>query len=292
MRSYGMSQRPASHRVSASSVSSLCGRRGSFRFLSARTTSGCTSTGAARGFIVLRSAASCAEINRSAASHDPTSVRSSRRLVGLAGRGSGFFRSMQSLDSLSVQGSATSIDPMGAGRRGRGAAGILYTVLHGSRARRRDRSIHMAKTLNDLPPRAALVEVARDFHQRGWMSGTAGNLSVRTDDDNFWITASGRPKGRLDESDFLLVRIQDGEVVERAAPGNKPSAETAIHRAIYALFPDARACLHGHSVDGCLVSGRAKRAAKALRLPAIEMLKGFDIWVQNPKVDLPLFEKP
>jgi methylthioribulose-1-phosphate dehydratase len=148
----------------------------------------------------------------------------------------------------------------------------------------------MAKTLNDLPPRAALVEVARDFHQRGWMSGTAGNLSVRTDDNNFWITASGRPKGMLDESDFLLVRIQDGEVVERASPGNKPSAETAIHRAIYALFPDARACLHGHSVDGCLVSGRAKRAAKVLRLPAIEMLKGFDIWKQNPKVDLPLFE--
>ena len=29
---------------------------------------------------------------------------------------------------------------------------------------------------------------------------------------------------------------------------------------------------------------------KALRLPAIEMLKGFDIWQQNPKVDLPLFE--
>ena len=148
----------------------------------------------------------------------------------------------------------------------------------------------MAKTLNDLPPRAALVDVARDFHQRGWMSGTAGNLSVRTDDGNFWITASGRPKGRLDENDFLLVRIQDGEVVEHAAPGNQPSAETAIHRAIYALFPDARACLHGHSVDGCLVSGRAKRGAKSLRLPAIEMLKGFDIWQQNPKVDLPLFE--
>jgi len=148
----------------------------------------------------------------------------------------------------------------------------------------------MAKTLNDLPPRAALVEVARDFHQRGWMSGTGGNLSVRTDDDNFWITASGRPKGRLDESDFLLICLQDGEVVERAAPGNQPSAETAIHRAIYALFPDARACLHGHSVDACLAADRAKQGAKLLRLAPIEMIKGFDIWQQNPKVDLPLFE--
>jgi len=155
---------------------------------------------------------------------------------------------------------------------------------------REDKTTSMATTLNALAPRAALVEVARDFLSRGWMHGSAGNLSVRTEDDCFWITASGRPKGRLDEGDFLLVRIQDGAVIECAAPGNKPSAETAIHRAIYTLFPDARACLHGHSVDGCLVSGRTKRGTKALRLPAIEMLKGFDIWQQNPKVDLPLFE--
>jgi methylthioribulose-1-phosphate dehydratase len=148
----------------------------------------------------------------------------------------------------------------------------------------------MAQTLDSLPPRSAIIEIARDFHARGWMSGTAGNLSARADDEHFWITASGRPKGRLDTTDFLLVRIQDGEVVERAAPGNAPSAETAIHRAIYARFADAQACLHGHSVDGCLVSERAKRGAQRLRLPAVEMLKGFDIWQQNPKVDLPLFE--
>ena len=148
----------------------------------------------------------------------------------------------------------------------------------------------MAQTLDSLAPQAALIEIARDFHARGWMSGTAGNLSARADDGHFWITASGKPKGRLDKTDFLLVRIQDGEVVERAAPGNKPSAETAIHRTIYARFVDARACLHGHSVDGSLVSERARRGAKGLRLPAVEMLKGFDIWQQNPKVDLPLFD--
>lgn len=133
------------------------------------------------------------------------------------------------------------------------------------------------------------MEIARDFHARGWMSGTAGNLSARADEGHFWITASGQPKGRLGENDFLLVRIADGAVIEQATPGNKPSAETAIHRSIYSLFPEAGACLHGHSVDGSLVSERAARAAKALRLPAIEMLKGFEIWQQNPKVDLPVF---
>jgi methylthioribulose-1-phosphate dehydratase len=148
----------------------------------------------------------------------------------------------------------------------------------------------MARTLDDLPPRAALAEIARDFHARGWMAGTAGNLSARADDDHFWITASGMPKGRLDELDFLLVRVKDGEVVERVRPDNKPSAETAIHRALYALFPGARACLHGHIVPAAIAVDRAKKGAQSLRLPAIEMIKGFDIWQQNPKVDLPLFE--
>jgi methylthioribulose-1-phosphate dehydratase len=148
----------------------------------------------------------------------------------------------------------------------------------------------MAKSLDDLPLRAALAEIARDFHARGWMHGTAGNLSAREDDNHFWITASGKPKGRLDEDDFLLVRVQDGAVIEKRVAADKPSAETAIHRVIYAQFPDARTCLHGHSVEAMLAASRAKKGAKSLRLPPIEMIKGFDIWQQNPKADLPLFE--
>ena len=148
----------------------------------------------------------------------------------------------------------------------------------------------MARLLDDLAPRAALVEIARDFHARGWMSGTAGNLSVRHDDGHFWITASGKAKGRLDEDDFLLVRIADGTVTEKRVATDKPSAETSIHAALYRLFPDARAALHGHSVAAMGAAARAKQGARALRLPPIEMIKGFDIWQQNPKVDLPLFE--
>ena len=147
----------------------------------------------------------------------------------------------------------------------------------------------MARSLDDLPPRAALAEIARDFHARGFMLGTAGNLSARADAHHFWITASGMPKGRLDDDDFLLVRARDGAVIESVRPGLKPSAETAIHAALYARFADANAVLHGHSVNACLATDRAKRDAKALRLPPLEMIKGFDVWEQNPRIDLPLF---
>ena len=39
----------------------------------------------------------------------------------------------------------------------------------------------MSQILDDLPSRAALTEVARDFHARGWMAGTAGNLFREND---------------------------------------------------------------------------------------------------------------
>ena len=61
------------------------------------------------------------------------------------------------------------------------------------------------------------------------MAGTAGNLSAKDEDNNFWITASGCPKGRLQETDFLLINVEDGTVIERTGSQDKPSAETAIH---------------------------------------------------------------
>lgn len=148
----------------------------------------------------------------------------------------------------------------------------------------------MAASLDDLPPRAALVEIARDFHARGFMLGTAGNLSARVDADHFWITASGNAKGRLTEDDFVLLRVADGGVAETARAGNKPSAEASIHAALYRLDPSAGAVLHGHSVNACLASDRCPRTAKALPLPALEMLKGFDLWAAKPRVALPVFE--
>lgn len=148
----------------------------------------------------------------------------------------------------------------------------------------------MSRLLDDLDPRAALVEVARDFHGRGWMAGTAGNLSVRIDAESFWITASGHPKGRLDAGDFARVAVAGDAVLERSRPQERPSAETAIHSVIYRLFADARACLHVHTVDACLATSRAPAAAGELALPPLEMVKGFDIWEQDPCVGLPVFD--
>lgn len=148
----------------------------------------------------------------------------------------------------------------------------------------------MPDTFDALEPRAALVAVARDFHARGWMAGTSGNLSVRHDADSFWITASACPKGRLNDGDFVRVSVESCAELERSAPQARLSAESSIHCAVYHLFATAGACLHVHTVDATLVSQRAPVSATSLALPAIEMLKGLDIWEQHPQVELALFE--
>ena len=154
----------------------------------------------------------------------------------------------------------------------------------------------MVKSLDMLAPRAALVEAARQFHMRGWMEGTAGNLSARAvrpkdaDGDSFWITASGLPKGQLEESDFLRIDAATGKVLDPLRPSNKPSAETAIHRVVYQRFPGAGACFHVHSVASCLLSQELPPDQTGLPLPAIEMLKGLDVCEPSPSVKLPVFD--
>jgi methylthioribulose-1-phosphate dehydratase len=149
----------------------------------------------------------------------------------------------------------------------------------------------LATTFDQYATRSALVEIARDFHARGWMAGTAGNLSAKPahDNDSFWMTAGGRPKGRLDENDFIRVRVSDGTVLERKDSHVRPSGELSIHQTVYTLFPAMRACLHVHTVDACLAASRA-HATPGLRLPALEMLKGLGVYEYEPRVQLPLFD--
>ncbi|CAD5984648.1 Methylthioribulose-1-phosphate dehydratase [Planktothrix tepida] len=139
--------------------------------------------------------------------------------------------------------------------------------------------------MND--PRQALIHASRQFYQLGWMAGTAGNLSAKMPDNSFWITASGKQKGKLVVEDFVRISLT-GEVLENPSPQNKPSAETSIHQAIYSLFPEANACYHVHSVEAKLVSNFIDH--EQLPLPPIEMLKGLGIWEENPKVYMPVFE--
>lgn len=135
--------------------------------------------------------------------------------------------------------------------------------------------------------REALVAAARHFYQRGWMIGTAGNLSVRSARGGFWITASGRHKGELQLRDLLRVDM-DGSIIERSDDSARPSAETSIHVALYRRMANVGAVYHVHSVEANIVGHWAN--AGCLRLPALEMLKGLGIWEEGIDADLAVFD--
>jgi methylthioribulose-1-phosphate dehydratase len=146
----------------------------------------------------------------------------------------------------------------------------------------------------DLPilapgdPRRQLAARARDLYRRGWMSGTAGNLSRRQADGSYWITASGKSKGDLTHLDFLRL-LPGGEVAERGRAGDRPSAESSLHDAVYRLFPQAGACFHVHSVAANLVSRLGAPGATDQLLPPIEMLKGLGVPDESPRVAIAVF---
>ena len=135
-------------------------------------------------------------------------------------------------------------------------------------------------------PRQILIAAASQFYRLGWMVGTAGNLSARMPDGSFWITASGRNKGQLNIGDFIRI-APDGTVLEQPSLDTRPSAETSIHQAIYSLFPKAQACYHVHSIEANLVSNFTD--GDSLPLPPLEMLKGFGVWEENPRLAMPVF---
>lgn len=131
---------------------------------------------------------------------------------------------------------------------------------------------------------AALIAVGRRLDARGWAPATSGNYSARLDDGSIALTVSGRHKGRLTPDGIMRVDL-DGRPL---TPG-KPSAETELHLALYRLFPETGAVLHGHSPDAVGLS-RAT-SAEAWTFSGHEMLKAYpghgthDAAVRLPIVD-------
>lgn len=90
--------------------------------------------------------------------------------------------------------------------------------------------------------RDEMVRLGASFFQRGYATGSAGNLSVRLDDGNLLATPTGSCLGEL-QGDRLAKVTPDGEWLS----GDKPSKEIAFHRALYLNNPHCQAVVHLHS---------------------------------------------
>ncbi|MDD3560462.1 MULTISPECIES: class II aldolase/adducin family protein [Petrimonas] len=79
------------------------------------------------------------------------------------------------------------------------------------------------------------------IYRSGMTTTSGGNISIRDDNGDIWITPSGVDKGNLTTKDIMLVK-RDGSII---GP-HRPSSEYPFHRAIYEARPDIRAIIHAH----------------------------------------------
>ena len=90
--------------------------------------------------------------------------------------------------------------------------------------------------------RLEMVKLGASFFQRGYATGSAGNLSLLLEDGNLLATPTGSCLGELNGDRLSKVTLE-GEWVS----GDKPSKEIAFHRALYLNNPDCKAVVHLHS---------------------------------------------
>ncbi|MGL4723411.1 MAG: aldolase [Scandinavium sp.] len=90
--------------------------------------------------------------------------------------------------------------------------------------------------------REEMVRIAHSFFQRGYATGSAGNLSLLLPDGNLLATPTGSSLGNLDAGRLSKVSAE-GEWLS----GDKPSKEVRFHLALYRNNPRCRAVVHLHS---------------------------------------------
>jgi ribulose-5-phosphate 4-epimerase/fuculose-1-phosphate aldolase len=87
--------------------------------------------------------------------------------------------------------------------------------------------------------RDKVIEVCREAHQMGLVSGSSGNASFMWD-DVIHITATGTNLDRLESGDFAKV-TRSGEVID-----GTPSKELSAHQAIYNMHDEVTSVFHLH----------------------------------------------
>ena len=92
-----------------------------------------------------------------------------------------------------------------------------------------------------LHPADQLVMIMARIYYYGMTTMTGGNLSIKDDNGDIWITPSGIDKGNLTRADMCQVK-PDGTIL---GP-HKPSVELPFHSEIYRRRPDIKGILHAH----------------------------------------------
>lgn len=119
-----------------------------------------------------------------------------------------------------------------------------------------------------LHPADQLVMIMERIYGYGMTTTSGGNISIKDENGDIWITPAGIDKGSLTAQDIVQVK-SDGTILGK----HKPSSELPFHQATYKQRPDVRAVLHAH--PPALVSFSIVRKLPDTRLiPNVNLICG------------------
>ena len=101
----------------------------------------------------------------------------------------------------------------------------------------------MSSKRNLVHPRDAIMRTMDRIYRYRMTTTSGGNLSIRDDAGDIWISPARVDKGSLTRDDIVCVKA-DGSVDGM----HRPSSEFPFHKAIYEARPDIRAIVHAHPV--------------------------------------------
>jgi L-fuculose-phosphate aldolase len=109
--------------------------------------------------------------------------------------------------------------------------------------------------MNESELKSLLIEIGKRLWTRGFVAANDGNLSVRINNKEIMVTASGLSKGFLTQEMILKVNM-DGDVISKHSDYH-PSSEVKMHLEIYRNRKDVQAVVHAHPpyATGFAVSG-------------------------------------
>ncbi len=129
--------------------------------------------------------------------------------------------------------------------------------------------LRLAPAPRDLEVRQLIVELCKQFYAQGWVSGTGGGISIKSD-GRIYMAPSGVQKERVRPEDLFTVDEQGTVLTRPVDPSFKLSECAPLFLNAYRMR-GAGAVLHSHSIHAMLAT---LIFDDAFRVTHLEMMKG------------------
>jgi L-fuculose-phosphate aldolase len=123
--------------------------------------------------------------------------------------------------------------------------------------------------------REEIVRVCRLLHEKGYVTATDGNVSVRLSKNRILSTPSGFSKGFLAPEQLVVTDLEGKKILthEPASRSLEPTSELLMHLEAYRQRPDIGAVIHAHPPICVALSIAGISLAKCL-LPEVVVTLG------------------